>query len=341
MKQSFPLLSGLIGAALVVGVSLPAFAQSDTEHAHEQNAHEAHREESANGGSKAEHSGHEEHEGHGEHEEATALPLEELNALGGVVAVAGPASVQRTVRLPGEVKLDKEAVAHVSPRYPAQVVEVKTRIGDVVEAGDTLAVAESSQTLQRFELKSLIRGTVIDRHASLGEQLQPSDIAFEVADLSRLWVDIALYPRQIGRVKQGQPVRITTAFGPEPVDARIDYIAPLVNERMRTGLARVYLDNESGQWKPGMFVEAQVTLSDAPVAVAVPPSAVINYEGETVVFVREDERWHPRVVTLGKESREQVEVLSGLEAGETYVSQGGFVVKANLLKSELEAGHHH
>lgn len=329
MKQPLTLLSALISIALVVGV--PALAQSDAERNHERNAGKGHQE----------HEAHDSHDGHGEHENATALAPDELKALGGVVAVAGPASLQKTVTLPGEVRLDKEAVAHVSPRYAAQIVEVKARIGDRVAPGDTLAVAESSQTLQRFELKSLIGGTVIDRHASLGEQLQPSDAAFEVADLTRLWVDIALYPRQVGHVKEGQPVRLTTAFGAEPVTAKIDYIAPLVNERMRTGLARVYLDNEEGHWKPGMFVEAEVTLSESPVAVAVPPSALINYEGETVVFVREGERWHPRAVTLGEESREQVEVLSGLEAGETYVSEGGFVVKANLLKSELEAGHHH
>ncbi|WP_051235373.1 efflux RND transporter periplasmic adaptor subunit [Marinimicrobium agarilyticum] len=336
MKHTLPSLSRLICAALVMGMGLPAFAQGDAGHAHEQKAQKKHTEAHADSGSDTKHAGHEEHEN-----AATELALDELKALGGVVAIAGPTTLKRTVTLPGEIRLDKEAVAHVSPRYAAQIVEVNARIGDVVEAGDTLAVAESSQTLQRFELKSLVGGTVIDRHASLGEQLQPSDAAFEIADLTRLWVDIALYPRQIGRIKQGQPVRLTTAFGPKPVTATVDYIAPLVDEQLRTGLARVYLDNEAGHWKPGMFVEAEVTLAESPVAVAVPPSALINYEGETVVFVREGERWHPRPVTLGEESREQVEILSGLEAGEAYVSEGGFVVKANLLKSELEAGHHH
>lgn len=285
---------------------------------------------------------HREHKGHDEHkEQGVSVDAKTLKALGGELRIAGPGKIRQTVSLPGEVYLNKEAVAQVSPRYPAQIVDVSARIGDSVAAGDTLAIGESSQTLQRFPLKSLIRGTVIDRSATLGEQLQPTDAAFVVADLSTLWVDIALYPRQIGQVQKGQGVHITTAYGPEPVNARIDYLAPQVSEQLRTGLARVFLDNTSGEWKPGMFVEAEVTLAEHQAGVVVPLTAVIEYEGRQVVFVREDDSWHPRSVSLGVKDREQVIIQSGLESGEQYVADGGFVLKADLLKSGFESGHNH
>lgn len=307
----------------LAGVSINVQAQDAEHEAHEQEAHNGHN-------------------AHGKHKEpGAAVDAETLEALGGEIRVAGSGKVRQTVSLPGEVHLNKEAVAQVSPRYSAQMVEVSARIGDSVVAGDTLAIGESSQSLQRFPLKSLIRGTVIDRSATLGEQLQPTDAAFVVADLSTLWVDIALYPRQIGRVQKGQPVHITTAFGPEPVNARIDYLDPRVSEQLRTGLARIYLDNASGEWKPGMFIEAEVTLSESQADVVVPLTAVIEYEGHQVVFVREDERWSPRPVTLGAKDREQVVVQSGLASGEHYVADGGFVLKADLLKSGFESGHNH
>ena len=308
--------------------------ERESDHQAHGEGEEAHNE--AGGGAHEEHGGHEGHE-----EQGASVDPETLRALGGEVKVAGPGKVSQTVSLPGEVRLNKEAVAQVSPRYPAQIVDVSARIGDSVAAGDTLAVGESSQTLQRFPLKSLIRGTVIDRSATLGEQIQPTDAAFVVADLSTLWVDIALYPRQVGRVETGQPVRLSTAFGPEPVNARIDYLDPMVSEQLRTGLARVYLDNTSGQWRPGMFIEAEVTLAETQAEVVVPHTAVIEYQGREVVFVREGERWHPRPVTLGAKDRDQVVIRSGLASGEQYVAKGGFTLKADLLKSEFESGHNH
>ncbi|MGD8176680.1 efflux RND transporter periplasmic adaptor subunit [Marinimicrobium sp. ARAG 43.8] len=359
------------------GVSINLQAQEDDHEAHgeeahgeqehgadepsdheESGAHEDHSEQESHS-NKEQHSDHQGHEGEKDHEEATegaheghgghdeheaqgaSVDAETLKALGGEIRIAGPGTVRQTVSLPGEVRLNKETVARVSPRYPAQVVDVSARIGDSVDAGDTLAVGESSQTLQRFPLKSLIRGTVIDRSATLGEQIQPTDAAFFVADLSTLWVDIALYPRQIGHVQKGQPVRITTAFGPDPVNAKIDYLDPVVSEQVRTGLARVFLDNASGKWKPGMFIEAEVTLSESQGGVVVPRTAVIEYEGRQVVFVREGESWHPRPVTLGAKDRDQVIIQSGLETGEQYVAKGGFTLKADLLKSEFESGHNH
>jgi len=75
--------------------------------------------------------------------------------------------------------------------------------------------------------------------------------------------------------------------------------------------------------------------------VVVPRSAVIDFENQPTVFVRQGERWQPRAVKLGRNDSDQVEILKGLEAGEKYVSRGGFVLKAELQKSEFESGHNH
>ena len=201
-------------------------------------------------------------------------------------------------------------MAHITPRFAAKIVEVQAKTGDRVKAGDVLAVAESSETLSRFQLKSLIDGVVIKRHVTLGEHLAPDDTAFVVANLSTLWVDIALYPKQVPLVKTGQPVRITTSHGPAPVETSLDYVAPLVDEATRTGLARVFLANPDNDWKPGMFIEGQITLGEFPAAVVAPIIAVIDVEGQSTLFVQHDGSWEPRPVKLGRGDSDSVEILT-------------------------------
>lgn len=340
------LLSGLLLAALSAqGAYAAPDANPNAKSDHAEPGHSEEEHADHEGGHAAEgeeHAGHEEGEHEGGHEEPELMFNPDLlRRFGGEIASADAGVIRQQVSLPGEIQLNEEAVAHITPRFPAKIVEVRAKTGDTVKAGETLAVAESSETLARFELKSLINGVVIKRHITLGEHLTPDDAAFVVADLSTLWVDIALYPKQVPLVKAGQPVRITTSHGPAPVNSQIDYVAPLVDESTRTGLARIFLSNDSQNWKPGMFIEGDITLGEYPAAVVVPKTAVIDVENQPTVFVQQAERWEPRPVELGRKDSDSVEILEGLEPGERYVAEGGFVLKAQLQKSEFESGHNH
>ena len=347
---------GLLVAALapLSAIAAPAIAPADeTAHTEEGHRHGSEDRRSEEEPAEEDHADHEaDHAGeaadeadHADHEEkeepALTFSADLLRDFGGQIASADAGVIRQQVALPGEVKLNEEAVAHISPRFSARIVEVRAKTGDRVKAGEILATAESSETLSRFQLKSLIDGVVIKRHVTLGEHLAPDDTAFVVADLSTLWVDIALYPKQVPLVKVGQPVRITTSHGPAPVEASLDYVAPLVDEGTRTGLARVFLANTDNDWKPGMFIEGKITLGEYSAAVVVPKTAVIDLESKPTVFVEHDGSWEPRPVKLGREDSDSVEILTGLKAGERYVAEGGFVLKAQLQKSEFESGHNH
>jgi len=298
-------------------------------HKHDEHGHAGHDEES-------------EHSGHDEHASASLNFSEQrLRQFDAKIATASSGIIHRQISLPGEVQLNRERVAHINPRFPAKVVKVLARTGDSVKARQVLAVAESSDTLSRFNLISLIDGTVTKRHMTLGEVMDTSDTAFVVADLSLLWVDIDLYPKHTSEVTVGQPVVINTQHGSQAVKTKIDYIAPLVNEQTRTGLARVFLNNAGGQWKPGMFITATISIEESPADIVVPLSAVINLDGQSVIFVQEGRVWEPRPVTPGRQDREHVEILSGLRIGERYVSKGGFVLKAQLQKGAFDDGHNH
>jgi cobalt-zinc-cadmium efflux system membrane fusion protein len=211
-------------------------------------------------------------------------------------------------------------------------------------------VANPEQSMTRFEVYAPISGRILEKHVSLGESVSTESEMFMIADLSSIWVNLRVSQKDLPKVREGQQVHIRfsaedaatglpDASGIPDASGTIKYIDALVAEDTRTATARVVLDNSAGHWKPGMFVTGIVAASSANVGVLVPLDAVINFEGVTTVFVSDEHGFEPRTVTLGRQSATHAEVLSGLKAGERYVSEGAFMVKAELGKSEASHGH--
>lgn len=284
---------------------------------------------------------HEESESHGV-EDTVALSDDVIEEFGIIVGVAGPGVVTRTVSLPAEIRANEDRLAHIAPRFPGIAREVRKSVGDSVKAGETLAIIESSESLAPYPLKAQIDGTVIERHITRGEPVSQSrGRAFTVADLREVWVDISVYQKHLTSVQLGQTVRISAGHGLAEAEGTISYVSPIVDEDTRTATARIVLANPEGLWRPGLFVTAVVELERVEAAVAVPRTALEQVEGSTVVFVRGQDGFAPRPVTFGLQGRDLVEVTSGLEAGVSYVTQGGFTLKSELAGEELGGGHGH
>jgi membrane fusion protein, heavy metal efflux system len=193
----------------------------------------------------------------------------------------------------------------------------------------------------RYWLTAPFDGTVIDRHITNGETVAAGTPVFTVADLTTVWIDLSVYQKYIGSVRQGQPVRVGTPHGDE-VELSIGFLQPLVGEDTRAAMARITAPNSDGTWHPGCFVTARVTTSKVEARVVVPDSAVIRMEdGDLVVFVATGEGFEPRPVALGRRAHGLVEVLSGLDPGDRYVADGGFSLKAELGKASFGDGHGH
>lgn len=308
---------------------------------------------------ESEHSGHEDHNHFATHEhksdhaalsneahnEGLSLSNAQLQEFGVERDILKAGVIRQQVSLPGRVRLNGESLAHITPRFPAKVLEVYARIGDVVDAGEVLALAESSDTLARFELRSVMKGQVIERHINLGEHLQPSDRAFVIADLTELWLDIALYPPQWSQVRQGQTLTIELPGQGGRLTSEIDYVAPVLDEATHTGLARVFLDNSEGHFKPGMYINTAITLSSQSWPIVVPRTAVVKLEGESVLFINHEGHWQHIVVEVESEDSGQLAIRAQdgamLKPGEEYIKSGGFILKSMLSKSELDSGHNH
>ncbi len=265
----------------------------------------------------------------------------EIEEFGIRISTAGEGMIESVVSLPGEVVPNADAVAHIVPRYSGIVTEVRARIGDDVSEGEVLAVIESDESLAPFEVRTLIAGTVIAKHITLGEAVSRDSDIYVIADLGTVWIDLTVYQRHVDQVRAGQDASIYVGHALADSAGKVSYVTPVLDERTRTATARVVLPNHGGVWRPGMFVTGRIVVERALVPVAVPLTATQALDEETVIFVAGEEGFEPRSVEVGRVSEKSVEVLSGLSPGEKYVSAGGFTLKAELGKESFGDGHVH
>jgi cobalt-zinc-cadmium efflux system membrane fusion protein len=323
-------------ATVLVGLLLasPAYSDSDT-HDHDDHAghNHAHKETDAD-----EHAG--EDDPHGHDEDMVVLSAEVMAEFDIRLAQAEPGTLHEEVILPGEIKFNRERVAYVTPRYNGTVLEIKARLAEAVKKGQVLAILESTDTLRPFEVKAPFDGVITAYDITLGETVEAGTPLFTVADLSTVWADLRIYQRDLGKIACGQPVVITGGHEGGEFRGQVAYIAPVIDEHTRTGLARVVVVNDGSLWKPGQFIKGRVTIEEHEEAVVVPRTAVLEHEGRTVVFVQTEEGLEPRPVALGHSDAESFAVESGLEPGETYVVRNPISLKAELGKGAF-GGHQH
>lgn len=258
-----------------------------------------------------------------------------LAAAGVTLAEAASATLTDTLAFNGILRANQEAVVQVTPRFPGIAKSLQKRIGDRVGKDDLLATIESNQSLTVYELKAPLAGTVIERQISLGEYASEQKPAFVVADLSSIWVDLSIYRQDLRRVRLNDEVLIDPDDGRGEINGTISYMAPIGSSETQTALARVVLPNPDGRLRPGLFVTARLILAARNVAVAVHRSAIQTLENRTIVFVREDgDKIEARPVELGDADPKFVEIRAGLAAGERYVAENSFVVKAEMGKGD-------
>lgn len=297
-------------------------------------------------GEHEEHGDHdEEHEGdHEEHadEEGMTGPIlltpDQIRAASITVTAAGPATIRERLPLYGVIAPNAERVREITPRFPGVIRSVSKRLGDPVRQGETLATVESNESLQTYALAAPLSGVVTARNANPGEQTGERAL-FTVADLSTVWVEVALFPRDRSRVQVGQSVRVRSGETGEAADGKVVYVAPFGSASNQTLTARVLLDNADGRWAPGLYVTVDVTLAESAVPVAVRNEALQILDGRTVVFAEGPEGFQPLTVETGRSDSEATEIVKGLMPGDRYVVGNSFILKAELGKGEAEHEH--
>ncbi len=196
-----------------------------------------------------------------------------------------------------------------------------------------------------FVLATPIAGTVIDRTAVLGRLVDSREHLFSVGDLGRLWLVVHAFERDALRLHTGTTARVSfPALPGPPTTGTVARIGSRVDPMSRSVDVRLDIQNPSGVLRPGMSASALIPLGDrAETVVAVPVEALQRQPQGWCVFLPQAEEglFEVRPVGRGRDLGGEVEVLSGLVAGERVAVDGAFLLRAEADKARGGADEHH
>jgi cobalt-zinc-cadmium efflux system membrane fusion protein len=250
-------------------------------------------------------------------------------------ATAARQAAERKRALAAERIVAQKEVQAAEAELAAAEAEVSAARAELVSLGAGPEELSSGQGAPSFMVRSPIEGTVIERKARTGQMADPSQPLFRIGDLTHLWLIVHAFERDAVRIQNGAEARVTfAAFPGQEFSAKVGYLGQQVDAASRTIPVRLELDNAEGLLRPGMSATASIPLGGAgTVITTVPAAALQRLEDGWAVFLPTHEKgvFERREVGRGRTLGNEVEVLSGLRAGEQVVVEGAF-----LLKSEVE-----
>jgi len=193
---------------------------------------------------------------------------------------------------------------------------------------------DASKATGAFELLSPQDGTVISDSFVLGQVVDPGQLLMEISDESLLWVEAQINPEEVIDIKPGTSTRIH-ADGDKWLNGQVVQIHRRIDETTRTLAVRIEVNNDLGLLRPGQFVKTALQTSAGSEVIAVPRESVTLLHGERVVFRLEGNELSPQLVETGAARGDWIEIKAGLKPGNEVVTQGMFLLKSLLLKSQI------
>lgn len=211
---------------------------------------------------------------------------------------------------------------------------------------DIAALEKSREPSPVITVRAPSAGVVVSKSVYEGQYVQSSDRLFELADFSRMWFVFDAYAQDLPWLQVGQQVEITTRAVPgETISAPIEFIDPNFDEARQTTRVRAILPNPhygtAGQPHrlPHRVLAEGRVLVETPAVLAAPRSAVLDTGGSPVAYVATSEhRFEQRKLKLGRRGDALVEVISGLAAGESVVTEGNLLIDAQAQLAHEASG---
>jgi multidrug efflux pump subunit AcrA (membrane-fusion protein) len=247
-------------------------------------------------------------------------------------------SLERTLKAVGRVSENMNRTAKVASTLEGRIIKLNFDLNDRVKAGDVLALVQTPELLGKpLEIKAPIDGAVTARDRAIGELADKDTAIYTISDPSDLWVIAEIKEQDLAAVKVGQAASFQVlAYPSEVFQGEIVRLGNQIEKDSRTLEARIETSNAEGKLKPGMFAEVEITTSVLNDVLVISDRALQSDGDAQVVFVALGQnRFEKRSVGLGMEQMGRVQVLEGLKPGEELVTEGGFILKSELLKGEL------
>lgn len=205
-----------------------------------------------------------------------------------------------------------------------------------VKENQILELEKAGKPNIRLPIYTPLSGVVIEKMMQEGQYVNTGDVLFNIADLSRVWVELEVYENEFPNIHTGQLVEIRSqSFPGRPFSGRIAYIYPFLDPKTRTVKARVEMANPGMKLKPDMFVNAVIKVPLGS-SIVVPVTAVIDTGKRKVVWVETQAGvFEPRDVQTGQQTDDKVQILSGLDPGDKVAVSGAYLIDS---ESQLRGG---
>lgn len=244
------------------------------------------------------------------------------------------------------------SAATVNEKRETQLAEAKvssSRDAELARAAAEVAKAELSASEQRvralggfgsgdmgvFTPVTPIAGKVVESRVSIGQSVDPSATLFRVADLSIVWIELAVFERDLPHIHVGDTVEISPQINTALVlNGTVAHIGEVIEVETRSTDVRIVVQNKEGALRPGQSVIARIrTMNNANASLLLPKDALTTVDGKATVFVAsEDNVVEPRPVTIGAHDGQHIEVLSGLTGDEKVAVTGVFALKSEIFR---------
>jgi Cu(I)/Ag(I) efflux system membrane fusion protein len=193
----------------------------------------------------------------------------------------------------------------------------------------------------RLPIYTPLSGTVVEKMVQLGQYVNTGDVLFNIADFSKVWVEIDVFENEVPYIRVGQQVEIRSSADHKVAsNGRISFIYPFHDPKTHTVKARVELANPGLKLKPDMFVNAIIRVPLV-TGIVVPVTAVIDTGKRQVVWVETSPgMFEPRDVQVGERVEDKAQILSGLKTGDKVAVSGGYMIDSeSQLKGSGGGGH--
>jgi Cu(I)/Ag(I) efflux system membrane fusion protein len=192
----------------------------------------------------------------------------------------------------------------------------------------------------RLPIYTPLSGTVIEKMVQLGQYVTTGEVLFNIADLSRVWVEIDVFENEVPYIRVGQQVEIrSSAEHSVASKGRISFVYPFHDPKTHTVKARVVMANPGMRLKPDMFVNAIIRVPLVK-GIVVPVTAVIDTGKRQVVWVETSPgMFEPRDVQVGERVEDKAQILSGLKLGDKVAVSGGYLIDSESQLKGSGGGH--
>lgn len=252
---------------------------------------------------------------------------------------AGPVTIAELIDMSGRIEITPEGKADVRARLPGVILSMQGELGQKVRRGQVLLRVESSHSLQTYTVTAPISGTIVEKNANIGD-VTGDRALFVIADPTQLHAEFFVYPRDAERVRVGQAVSLRSLSGEAKLTGSVEAILPTADLASQTVLAHVHLPpSAANQFRPGMGIEGAFSISQTQVPLAVRTKAIQRFRDFDVVYAKVGNSYEVRMLELGRRTPEWTQVLGGLEPGTDYVTDGAFLIRADIDKAGASHDH--